>query len=72
MSPVDALVAATRNAAEAAGLLDETGTLEEGKLADIILVRGNPTQNPETLQNPNNITLVMKEGRVYKNTLKEE
>ena len=71
MSPVDALVAATRNAAEAAGLLDETGTLEEGKLADIILVRGNPTQNPETLQNPNNITLVMKQGKIYKNLVEE-
>ena len=43
LSPADAIVAATRNAAENLGLLDDTGTVEVGKRADLILVDGDPT-----------------------------
>ena len=69
MEPKDALIAATRNGAEAAGLLDVTGTLEEGKYADLILVKGNPLQDPKILMNRDNIVLVMKEGVIYKSLL---
>jgi imidazolonepropionase-like amidohydrolase len=41
MSPVDALVATTRTAAELMGLEDELGTLEPGKRADLVLVEGD-------------------------------
>ncbi len=45
MTPVQAIQAATRNGAEGLGLLDELGTIEEGKLADVIVVAGNPLQD---------------------------
>jgi imidazolonepropionase-like amidohydrolase len=42
LRPADAIVAATRNAAENLGLLQDTGTIEVGKRADLILVDGDP------------------------------
>ena len=42
MSPMQVIEASTRNGAEALGLLDELGTVEAGKLADVIVVSGNP------------------------------
>ena len=42
MTPMEAILSATRNGAEALGILDDVGTLEEGKLADVIVVPGNP------------------------------
>ena len=68
-TPKDALIAATRNAAEAAGLLNVTGTLEKGKFADLILVKGNPLHDTKVLMNKDNIVLVMKEGQILKNLL---
>jgi imidazolonepropionase-like amidohydrolase len=64
MSNTEALLLATRNAAKALGKLNKLGTLEVGKLADLIIVNGNPLENIALLQNINNITLVMKEGIV--------
>jgi imidazolonepropionase-like amidohydrolase len=65
MAPMDAIQSATRNAAQALGLDDRLGVLEAGKLADIVAVRGDPLSDIRVLQDPANITLVMKEGRVY-------
>ena len=42
MAPSDVLVATTRNAAELLGLLDELGTIEPGKRADLVVVEGDP------------------------------
>lgn len=42
MSEMDAIVAATRNGAIAAGMLDRIGTVEEGKIADLVLLAANP------------------------------
>ena len=56
------LVAATRNAAECCGVLDRLGTLEPGKLADVISVHGDPVQDIAALRR---IGLVMKDGRRY-------
>ena len=41
MSPVDALVATTRTAAELLGIADHTGTLEPGKAADVVVLAGD-------------------------------
>jgi len=49
MSPMQIIVAATRNAAEVCRLDGELGTIEFGKRADILVVTGNPLENPRAL-----------------------
>jgi imidazolonepropionase-like amidohydrolase len=56
-----ALQAATKNAAELCGVGPELGTVEPGKLADLIVVAGNPLTDIENLRK---LQLVMKEGEV--------
>jgi imidazolonepropionase-like amidohydrolase len=65
MKPMEALLTATRNAARALRLDRELGTIEPGKLADLIAVDGNPLKNIRCLQEKKNIQIVMKEGRIY-------
>jgi imidazolonepropionase-like amidohydrolase len=61
MSPEQVIQAATRNAAEHLGRLDELGTLEAGKLADLIIVDGDPLTEIEVMHN---IEVVIKGGKV--------
>ena len=56
-----ALIAATKNAAELCGVGPELGTVEPGKLADLIVVGDNPLSDIENLRK---LQLVMKEGRI--------
>jgi imidazolonepropionase-like amidohydrolase len=63
MSPMDAIIAATRNGAEALGLEDELGTIEEGKLADVIVIAGNPLADIRALKR---VHVVIKGGVRYK------
>lgn len=67
--PMDAIVSATKISAEACGLEKKTGTIEPGKLADIIVVKGNPLENISILRDVNNIKLVLKEGKIEVNKL---
>ena len=47
------------------------GVIEEGALADILLVEGDPLKNINLLAEPEkNLVLIMKDGVIYKNTLK--
>ncbi|MCS7364902.1 MAG: amidohydrolase family protein [archaeon GB-1867-035] len=69
MPPMDAIIAATRNAAEAVGLERKIGTLEKNKVADLIVVNGNPLEDIKVLRKPENIVIVMKEGKLVKNML---
>ncbi|MEC9279807.1 MAG: amidohydrolase family protein, partial [Chloroflexota bacterium] len=55
------LLAATRNAAQLCGRGDDLGTVEVGKIGDLIVVAENPLQDIENL---GNLRLVIKEGRV--------
>jgi imidazolonepropionase-like amidohydrolase len=64
MTPMEAIVAATGTAAEVLDVADSVGTLEKGKLADLLVVRGNPLEDIRLLQDKANITVVMKGGRV--------
>lgn len=62
MKPLDAILSATRNAAECIGVQDTVGTVERGKLADIIGVQGNPLEDITVLRK---VEFVMKEGKTY-------
>jgi imidazolonepropionase-like amidohydrolase len=62
LTEMEAIVAATKFNAEFFGL--NAGTIEKGKLADLILVKGDPLKNIKGLQNVDNIKLVMQEGEV--------
>jgi len=55
-----AIMAATRNSAEAVGMLDELGTIEAGKLADLIVVEKNPLEN---ISNLRSLKMVFKDGK---------
>jgi imidazolonepropionase-like amidohydrolase len=65
MKPMDAILTTTRNAAQALKQEKDLGTIEAGKLADIIAVDGDPLKNIRCLQEKKNIRIVMKEGRIY-------
>lgn len=62
LTPAEALVAATRTAAEALGLGEHIGTVAEGKLADLIIVDGNPLTEPRLLSDAGRIWLVLQLG----------
>lgn len=72
MSPMDAIIATTRSAADALGMLDDLGTVEKGKFADLIAVDGDPLQNIGILHDRSRIRFVMKEGFAYVDTLSVE
>ncbi|MDP8993703.1 MAG: amidohydrolase family protein [Pseudomonadota bacterium] len=63
MTPMQAIVAATVNAADLLGLASEIGTIEPGKAADIVAVRGDPLADVGVLRN---MAFVMRAGRVYR------
>ena len=58
----EGLVAATKTAAEALGLSDYIGTVEPGKLADLVVVDGDPLAEPQLLHDPARIWLVLQLG----------
>jgi imidazolonepropionase-like amidohydrolase len=66
MPPLEAIRAATLNAAELMSWQDRVGALEPGKFADLIAVEGDPLTDITTLQQ---VKFVMKAGAVVKDTL---
>jgi imidazolonepropionase-like amidohydrolase len=66
MSPMEALVATTKTAAACLGWQDRVGTLEPGKLADVVITKTDPLANIRSLEDTNNIVLVMQDGRIVK------
>ncbi|MDI9434913.1 MAG: amidohydrolase family protein [Euryarchaeota archaeon] len=67
MTPMEAIQSGTKCASELLGLEEKIGTLEKGKLADVVVSKTNPLNDIKSLGNPENILLVMKEGQIYKN-----
>ena len=76
-TPAEALVVATGINAELLALSGKRnpypgklGLVEEGAFADLLLVDGNPIENIKLIEDPaRNFVLIMKDGRIYKNTL---
>jgi imidazolonepropionase-like amidohydrolase len=70
-TPMDTLVCATRNGARIMGLEDEIGTLEVGKLADLLVVEGDVLADIRVLQDRRNLAVVMQGGIVKAGTMAE-
>src|SRR5262249_45974573 len=69
LTPPQALPAATRRAAECLGLERDIGTVGKGKLADLVVVAGDPLSNVSLLQDSERIALVLKGGEIAANRL---
>jgi imidazolonepropionase-like amidohydrolase len=63
MPNLEAIQSATLNAALLMGIEDKLGTLEAGKIADIIAVSGNPDQDIKAMKD---VVFVMKDGKIFK------
>jgi len=64
MSPMQAILASTSAAARLIGIQDQVGTIEKGKLADLLLVEGNPLRRIDLLRDRNRIIGVMQAGKL--------
>jgi imidazolonepropionase-like amidohydrolase len=67
MTSMQAIVAATSSAAELLGILNEVGTISKGKLADLLIVDGNPLNDISILQERSKRIAVIKEGEIIIN-----
>lgn len=63
LSPAAALMAATQGGAQALGIDEVLGSIAPSKLADLVIVDGDPLTEPAILLDPDRIWLVMKSGR---------
>jgi imidazolonepropionase-like amidohydrolase len=63
LGAMEVLVAATRKGAELCDILDETGTLEVGKSADVVVIDGNPLKDMRDMRK---VDLVFKQGQMYR------
>ena len=64
MCEKEAIIASTKNAAEALGLESDLGIINKGKLADLLVIKGNPLENIKILEKKENIMLVIREGEI--------
>lgn len=71
LSPLQALTSATAGGARALGLEDQVGTVEPGKLADLVVIDGDPVREPELLLDASRIWLVLQLGEPVAGTAME-
>ena len=69
MTPMEVLLSATRVNAELFRMADRLGTVEAGKYADLLVVDGDPLRNLRLFQMSDRLRVIMKGGRLYKQTL---
>ncbi len=72
MSPMEAILAATKYGGQIMGMGDELGMLKEGYLADMILVDGDPIANVRILQEHDRLLAIMKDGKFHKRPQMQE
>jgi len=65
-TPLEALVAATQYGGQLMGLGDELGLLKTGWIADVLVVKGDPTTDVRVLQDADNIVYIVQNGSFYK------
>ena len=68
MTPMEVIQASTKIAADVL-MSDRLGVLEKGKLADVLLVQGNPLKDIRCLRNPDNVKIVIQDGKIVKNLI---
>lgn len=68
IGPMAAIVSATATNARVLGAADRIGSVEVGKVADLIAVDGDPLEEPWLLADPRRVVLVVKDGRIVKDT----
>jgi len=66
MTPMEAIVATTKVAAECIGWEDRIGTLEAEKLADVVVSQTDPLADIRSLENVDNVLIVIKDGQIVK------
>lgn len=66
MSPMQAIVSTTKTASECVHLQDQVGTVEPGKIADLLIIDGDPLADIKILQDRERIAVIIQSGRVYK------
>lgn len=66
LGPMAAIVSATSSNARILGASDRLGTVEQGKVADLIALDGDPLTDPELFDDPDRVVLVVKDGVVVK------
>jgi len=69
MTPMQSIVASTLEAARLLRLDQEIGTLEPGKLADLLVVEGDVQENIRLVEQADKVDLVMQAGKIAKNQL---
>ncbi|MCP4903889.1 MAG: amidohydrolase family protein [bacterium] len=69
IEPLEVIRWATRNAGECMQMGDRLGTIETGKLADLLVVRGDPSKNISVLGDPANFLAIIKDGQFVKEAL---
>ncbi|ANY05447.1 metal-dependent hydrolase family protein [Pseudonocardia sp. HH130630-07] len=67
-SPMAALLSATRDNARILGIADDAGTVEPGKVADLTVFAADPLADPEVFDRPGEVVVVLRAGRVVKDT----
>ena len=66
---MEALLTMTKNGGAAMDLPDELGQIREGFLADLLLVDGNPLDDPKVLLNRSKLLAVVKDGEMHKSVV---
>ena len=68
-TPMEVITMATKVNARLLQMEDQLGTLESGKLADVLLVDGKPDEDIRVLRRSDHVKLVIQDGRIVKNTM---